>query len=468
MQARHRCARIFDVDRFASLVARRTGAIVVGATAVLSIAACGRPSPAHVASAGRNAAPLKSDAEIRDLDIEYYLARANRDPTGAMDLAHVGALHLARGRETGDPREAILAEEAARRSLHNRSVANIGAAQVLESALLAQHHFDEALTLAVAARDQDPDNANLRAAVGDIQMELGQYDSARASFSNLHTALGDLSVAPRLARWAEIEGQPDKARRMLHATLVTALKTNGVPREQMGWYWLRVGDVELRTGHPHAADSAYTAGLVVHPNDYRLLSALAHSAALQQSWTRAIDYGQQVIGLTLDPATLGTLSDAYAAIGDTAKSAEYAHVLDVAVLKQPGAYHRAWSLFLLDHDRHVATVARKIREELRTRKDVYAYDLLAWALHKEGRDREADQAMTLALREGTQDAQLFYHAGMIAHSLGRSDDARAQLTRALALNPFFHPTAPAIARATLAGLPSTRLVASTTSPVSAP
>ena len=150
MQARHRCARIFDVDRFASLVARRTGAIVVGATAVLSIAACGRPSPAHVASAGRNAAPLKSDAEIRDLDIEYYLARANRDPTGAMDLAHVGALHLARGRETGDPREAILAEEAARRSLHNRSVANIGAAQVLESASKAargrtiRHGFEPA------------------------------------------------------------------------------------------------------------------------------------------------------------------------------------------------------------------------------------------------------------------------------------------------------------------------------------
>ena len=107
-------------------------------------------------------------------------------------------------------------------------------------------------------------------------------------------------------------------------------------------------------------------------------------------------------------------------------------------------------------------------KELRTRKDVYAYDLLAWGLHKEGRDREADQAMTLALREGTQDAQLFYHAGMIAHSLGRSDDARAQLTRALTLNPFFHPTAPAIARVTLAGLPSTRRVASTTSSVSAP
>ena len=80
------------------------------------------------------------------------------------------------------------------------------------------------------------------------------------------------------------------------------------------------------------------------------------------------------------------LSDAYAALGDTTRSEEFARVLDVAVSKQPGAYHRAWSLFLLDHDRHVETVYKKIRTELATRKDVYGYDLLAWALHKQGRN----------------------------------------------------------------------------------
>ena len=85
-------------------------------------------------------------------------------------------------------------------------------------------------------------------------------------------------------------------------------------------------------------------------------------------------------------------------------------MLDVAVLKQPGAYHRAWSLFLLDHHRHLATVSRKIREEMKTRKDVYAYDLLAWSLHKQGRDREAADAMTVALSQGTQDPQLMNHA----------------------------------------------------------
>ncbi len=419
------------------------------------MAACGRQSPpAHAtppAAAPPAAAPL-TDAEVRELDLVYFAKRVKRDSTGALDLARMGAIYLARGRETGDPRDAELAEEAARHSLRNRAAGNGAAASVLQSALLAQHRFDEALRLALAARDADPDNQSLRAAVGEIRMELGQYDSARADFTGLHVALGDLAVAPRRARWAEIQGEPEKARLFLRAALATAQRTAAVPREQLAWYWLRAGDVELRTGHPVAADSAYRAGLAVHPDDYRLLSALAHSALAQQRWRDAVAYGEQAIGVTLDPATLGTLSDAAAALGDSAKAAEYARVLDVVVLRQPGTYHRAWSLFLLDHDRHVTLVSRKIREELRTRRDVYAYDLFAWSLHKQGRNREAATAMAQALREGTRDAQLYYHAGEIERALGHSDSARVMLARALAVNPWFHPTHAAQARATLAAL----------------
>jgi tetratricopeptide (TPR) repeat protein len=389
--------------------------IVITVGAVV-LAACSRQAPPAAASAPPAKPPL-TESEIRELDITYFTERAHRDPTGASDLAHVGALYLARARETGDPHDVLVAEKMARRSLRNRPERNGQGAQILQSSLLAQHRFDEALTLALAAHDAEPENAALLAAVGEIQMELGQYDSARVSFAGVKAALGDPAVAPRLARWAEIEGQPDKARRLLHAALVTVQRLPEVPREQLAWYWLRIGDVELRTGNFSAADSAYRSGLAAHADDYRLLSAIAHSALLQKKWQRAITFGERAIAVTLDPATLGTLSDAYAATGDSAKSNEYAHVLDVAVLKQPGAYHRAWSLFLLDHDRHLATVARKIHEEMRTRKDVYAYDLLAWSLHKQGRDRDAANAMAVALSQGTQDPQLLHHSAEITRAL---------------------------------------------------
>jgi tetratricopeptide (TPR) repeat protein len=401
--------------------ALRTVALAGG---VVIMVACGGSSRSAGSAAPREAAPLRTDAEIRELDIAYFTERAERDPTGALDPAHLGALYLARGRETGDPRDALLAEAAARRSLKNRASHNAGAANVLQSALLAQHRFAEALRLAQAARDGDPENTALRAAVGEIQMELGQYDSARVAFTGLRYSDGDLAVLPRVARWAEIEGDTAKARRLLHTALTTALKEPSLPREQVAWYWLRVGDVELRTGHATAADSAYHAGLLAHAGDYRLLSALAHSALVQQRWKEALEYGEAAIATTLDPATLGTLSNAAAALGDTASANEYAHVLDVAVLNQPGAYHRAWSLFLLDHRRHVDVVSRKIREELRTRQDVYAYDLLAWSLHVQGRDEEAKPVMLRALREGTHDALLDSHLAAIDLAVAQRGAAR--------------------------------------------
>ncbi|MEP6494096.1 MAG: tetratricopeptide repeat protein [bacterium] len=410
--------RVFRRHEFA-LVA----ILMAGAAATSS---CSR-STSHAPRANETAAPTPalSESEIRDLDIAFYRQRADRDPTGATDLAHVASLYLQRSRDTGDPRDALRAEESARRSLANRASRNDAAAQVLASSLLAQHRFSEALVVARGVSDRNPESAPLRAALAEISMELGQYDSARVQFAAVSDMPGshdNLSVAPRLARWAEIEGRPDEARRLMRHSLALARRQTSLPREQVAWFWLRVGDIEMRSGNLAGADSAYSSGLATHPGDYRVLAALCRLAAEQRNWPDAIRKGEAAVAANLDPATLGLLSDAYAAIGDTARSRDYAHVLDVAVRRQPGAYHRAWSLFLLDHGRNLTTVNRKIREEVRTRHDVYAYDLLAWSLHKQGRNAEAERAMHMALREGTKDPLLQRHADAIASAVSSNAD----------------------------------------------
>jgi Flp pilus assembly protein TadD len=60
--------------------------------------------------------------------------------------------------------------------------------------------------------------------------------------------------------------------------------------------------------------------------------------------------------------------------------------------------------------------------------------------------------MTEAMRLGTQDPMLYYHAGMIYHRLGRQDQARLYLEHALALNPGFSVLGAEQARKTLVGL----------------
>src|SRR5207244_8940855 len=139
----------------------------------------------------------------------------------------------------------------------------------------------------------------------------------------------------------------------------------------------------------------------------------ARRAAVSHDWRGAVDWGERAIARQLDPATLGLVGDAYAARGDSAKAQEYYRVLDVTMAGQTGPFHRAWSLFLLDHDRRVPDVLRKAQDEIAIRQDVYGWDLLAWALHKAGRDIEAADAMTRACSLGTRDAMPFYQAAMI-------------------------------------------------------
>jgi tetratricopeptide (TPR) repeat protein len=392
-----------------------------------------------------------SEAEQRERDIAFYAGRARRDPLGAFDRSKLAELYLQRARETGSFEDLRRAERAARASVALREGHNARSRQLLASTLLAQHRFAEALAVARELVAAEPDVATFRALLGECQLEVGDYAGADTTFGALQRSSSELSVIPRLARWHELEGRTDIARRLLRVARDNARRdSTGMLREQRAWFELRVGDFELRHGRLAAADSAFHAGLVIFPGDYRLLGGMARLALARDHPARAAAYGEQAVASVLDPATLGTVADAYLRLGDTTRAEEYAHALDIAVLRQPGAYHRAWSLWLLDHRRHVPAVAAKVRQELRTRRDVYGLDLQAWALHTQGRDASARAVMARALALGTEDALIFYQAGVIERALGHSARARTFFSRALAANPYFHPAQAADARGYLA------------------
>ena len=382
------------------------------------------------------AAPRVTPAQLLDSNIAFYEGVAKRDPTGGMALGQLALYYMRRARATGDYQDVLRSEAAARKSLGNRGAHNTRARQALAASLLSEHRFGDALGIAQELSERDASSAAFRASVGEIQMELGHYDDARASFASVAGNTSDLSVAPRLARWMELEGHPDSAYRLMNASLLAVIDRRDVPAEQKAWFWLRIGDLQLRRGMMDEAANDYQRGLAAHPDDYRLLTAIAKLEGARHRWQKAIDYGERAVAVSFDPATLGVMSDAYAALGDSAKASEYAHAMEIAVSKQATAYHREWSLFLLNHGLRVADVLAKTREELKTRQDIYGYDALAWALHASGRDAEAHEAMRHALALGTQDAMLFYHAAAIDRALGEHDVASAELERARTLNPY--------------------------------
>jgi tetratricopeptide (TPR) repeat protein len=393
--------------------------------------------------------PAPSESRIRDLDIEFYRARVRRDPRSARDYAQLAALYLQRARETADNGDLVRAEEISRQSLSLRTSRNAVARGVLASSLLAQHRFGDAREVAQALLVEDSTSIAARGLLAETELELGEYGTAGRLLGALSTYRDNLSVAPRIARWQELHGQPQAARQLLRTARDQAEQLHGLPAEQLVWFDLRLGDLALRNGHLGEAEHELQKGLSKAPRDYRILGTLARLEADRHRWSLAITYGERAIATALDPATLGIVGDSYRAMGDSARAAEYYHTMEVAVLQQPGPFHRAWSLFLLDHHRDLPQVLAKVEDEIRTRRDIYGYDLLAWALHQSGEDRRASAAMEQALSLGTRDAMLFYHAGMIAHSRGDEAGAGRFLEQALAVNPYWDPEQPAVARAVL-------------------
>jgi len=86
------------------------------------------------------------------------------------------------------------------------------------------------------------------------------------------------------------------------------------------------------------------------------------------------------------------------------------------------------------------------------RPTVKAADALAWALLKNGRVADARKRSTEALRLGTRDPVLLYHAGAIAAAAGDRAAAIRDLKSSLALDAGSSPTSAEAARALLASL----------------
>ncbi len=358
-------------------------------------------------------APGLSSAAIREQDIGFFERRVREDPSGAIDLVRLGGLYLGRFRSEGNEADLVTAEAAARRSLSHRAERNPGALQLLTASLLGQHRFVEAKAAAERVVALDPDDPMAQASLGEVQLELGEYPAADSTFRRLTPRRYHLALAPRYARWLELRGHVGEARRLLEWARAETARHDSAA-EPLAWFDLRLGELALRFGAYGEARRRLEQGLARAPDQWRLLAARARLALATGDVRGAIVLGDSSLTRHLDPATLALVGDAWRTRGDTAQAGQYYRALEAATQAPRGGFHRVWYLALLDHDRRIPEVLAAVTRDLETRRDVYGYDLLAWALYKSHRIREARGAMREALAWGTEDPLLHDHARAIA------------------------------------------------------
>jgi tetratricopeptide (TPR) repeat protein len=363
------------------------------------------------------------------LDIALYERRAQEDPWSAADRAVLARLYMQRGRETGEYSDYQSAEAAARASLGLRRDRNEGSMLTLASSLLAQHRFVEAREAAHALVARAPDQVGSRALYAEILLELGDYAAADAEFALLVPFQENLAVAPRLARWHELNGRNEKAGAILVRSAEAALQRADLPAEQSAWFFLRVADHALRNGQLSRAGRAVAAGLEQNPGDPRLRSVRARLAFTRGRFRTALQEIRE-LGEAADMATLALGGDAARALGFFELAQLYDAQVERRARAQPEPFARQWTQFCLERGLYQDETLHTLHAEIRTRPDVLGHQLLAWAYYRAGRAEEAATQIRAALRLGTRDAQL--------HQLAAAILARPEhMDRARAINPHF-------------------------------
>jgi tetratricopeptide (TPR) repeat protein len=372
-----------------------------------------------------------------DQSIEFFRRRTDADPQDYLSLAHLAGAYIRKARADGDHSAYESAEAALRRVVkiapHHRA-ARVGLAVVA----CARHRFAEGLRLAEELYRDSPDDLESLAVIGDARLELGEYDGAEQAYRELERRAPKPTapaILARLARMTELRGDPDEAVRLLKLAADKQQQAHDF-KTAGAWYAMRLGEVHFSQGRLDEAVRQLESALQDHPNYPAALGLLAKVRAAQGRVDDAEELYRRAIGINPNLSLLIELGDLYARTGrEFLARINYEMVEKTA--RDSTDFDRELALFYCNHDRQLPRSLELARRDLTVRKDIYAYDALAWALLKNDRPEEAQAAMTEALKLGTRDAALYYHAGMIAHRLGQTERARAQLRRALEVNPYF-------------------------------
>lgn len=439
--SRYRHGRL---PRFWSLVA-------LGLAAIL-MSACGAGSSSS-APPLPPATPLPADSDASESAIRFLEDKVKRDPIDFIAYNQLTGYYLQRQREVGDLKYLDLAARAARASLAAIPAEyNVGGLAGLAQVEYAMHQFKEALDHAQQLTRLDPAKSYPFEIMGDALIELGDYEKATIAYNRMQLGGKSVNSETRLARLAMLRGQTDMAMRRLATALIFALNQEPPPRETIAWIRWQLGDAAFSLGDYAKAEQHYRDALVTFPNYYRALAGLGRARAAQNDLPGAIENYERATQIIPDPTFVAALGDLYKLTGrDREAEKQYALVEQIGKLSVANGalYNRQLALYYADHDLQAAEAYANATREYDIRRDIYGADAVAWTALKAGKIAEAQTASKEALKLGTRDAKLLYHAGMIALAAGDKSAAREALTSALAQSPQFDPLQAANARQAL-------------------
>jgi tetratricopeptide (TPR) repeat protein len=358
------------------------------------------------------------------------------------------------GRITGDPADYAQAKAALDRSLAVQPADNAAALTGQAALAAAQHEFLTAVERARAAVAADAYSADAYGALADGLIETGQYKEGFAAVQKMVDLRPDTGSYARASYSFELRGQTARAEELMGKALEVAEN----PADE-AFSRTHLAELAFHRGDLAAARVQADAGLARVPGNAALLAIRGRIRAAQGDLPGATEDLRAAVTVQPIPGYAVLLGDILNARSDP-PGAQQAYALVDAARRLAEAQHQPSDIdiVLFQADQADADHARTVTEAkalFAGRRSNQVADAYAWALHAAGQYRQALTYADRALSLGAADALAYFHRGMIRLALSDKAGARADLDRAVRINPYFSLRYAEQARSTLASLGGT-------------
>jgi tetratricopeptide (TPR) repeat protein len=366
-------------------------------------------------------------------------------PEDYTSWASLALAYVEQARVTGDPAYYDKADQAVAES-RAAQVQNNAAASAAAAALsAARHDFSGALTQAQAALEVDPYDATALAVKVDALTELGRYDDQLEALRVADRRQPGVPVAARYSYAYELRGRLARAAQILQ----TAADIGS--HADRAYLFTLHADLDRRAGRLREAARHLRLARREGPGYLPALVSRARLAVASGRLDMAVAHWQDVVAQLPLPEYLVELGELHLHMDrqDLAEQ-QFAVVESTMDLLSRSDVNTdlETALFQADHG-DPARALSDARAEWARRRSIHVADVLAWAMHVNGRNHEALRLSRQATRLGTAEARLWLHRGTIEASLGLDADARRHLRHGLAVDPGASPWQADRARAVL-------------------
>jgi len=413
-------------------------AIALTVVASLTIGSAGNsPTPDRVVNGGGAPSDLGPGA-IADPTayIPTLQNRLRRTPLDHRGWSTLVLAYVEQARITADPTYYTKADKALERAarLAPDDAVMFTAQAALEN---ARHEFRAALSASDRALAANRFSAAANAYRADALTELGRYPEALRAARRADNLTPGPSTFARLSYAAELRGDLEEATRLMRLSRDAA----GTSAAYFAFAAYHLGELARIQGDIDGASRFYAAALEADKSFIPAYAGRARVAVARGKLPAAEkDYAEVVRRLPL-PEYLVEFGELYLGT-DRPDLAE----AQLSVASATAELNRAngvkvdleTAIFEADHGDPAAALAAA-QTEWDYRQSIFSADALAWALHVNGRDREALRYARLATRLGTQDARMIFHRGAIEAALGMDAPARTHLRAARAIDSGVAP-----------------------------